>query len=69
MFSGVHRLHGIQGLYITVQSTHRPEYLEKRVEAFVHGLRVSNSPNKVVSLLEQASRRLENLGNENGHEI
>jgi insulysin len=36
VFSGVRRSHGIQGLRVIVQSDKTPEYVEGRVEAFLH---------------------------------
>ena len=40
MHSGVQSAHGVQGLYVIVQSDKTPEYVEGRVEAFLHKMEV-----------------------------
>ena len=36
VFSGVRRSNGAQGLRVIVQSDRNPEYLDKRIEQFLH---------------------------------
>ena len=36
VFSGVRRSNGAQGLRVIVQSDRNPEYLDKRIELFIH---------------------------------
>jgi len=38
VFSGVRRSNGAQGLRVIVQSDRNPEYLDKRIELFIHNL-------------------------------
>merc|ERR1719228_268393 len=38
VFSGVRRSNGAQGLRVIVQSDRNPEYLDKRIELFIHSL-------------------------------
>jgi len=40
VFSGVRRSNGVQGLRIIVQSDKLPEYVESRVELFLHKMKV-----------------------------
>jgi len=40
VFSGVRRSNGVQGLRIIVQSDKSPEYVESRVELFLHKMKV-----------------------------
>jgi insulysin len=39
VFSGVRRSNGVQGLRVIVQSDRTPEYVESRVEAFLHNMK------------------------------
>ena len=41
VFSGIRRSSGVQGLRVIVQSDRTPEYVEGRVEAFLHSMAVS----------------------------
>ena len=40
VFSGIRRSSGVQGLRVIVQSDRTPEYVEGRVEAFLHSMKV-----------------------------
>jgi len=40
VFSGVRRSSGVQGLRVIVQSDKSPEYVESRVELFLHRMKV-----------------------------
>jgi len=40
VFSGVRRSNGVQGLRVIVQSDKSPEYVESRVELFLHKMKV-----------------------------
>lgn len=41
MFSGVRRSNGVQGLRVIIQSDRSPDYVERRVEAFLNSMDVS----------------------------
>lgn len=41
VFSGVRRSNGVQGLRVIIQSDRAPDYVEKRVEAFLNSMDVS----------------------------
>ena len=41
VFSGCRRSNGVQGLRVIVQSNRDPQYVENRVEAFLHSMEVS----------------------------
>ena len=43
VFSGVRRAHGVQGLRFIVQSEKSPEYVDGRIEAFLHSIEVTHS--------------------------
>ena len=40
VFSGVRRSNGVQGLRVIVQSDKSPEYVESRIELFLHRMKV-----------------------------
>ena len=40
MFSGCRRSNGVQGLRVIVQSNRDPQYVEDRIEAFLHSMEV-----------------------------
>ena len=40
VFSGVRRTKGVQGLRVIVQSDKSPDYVETRVEQFLHKMKV-----------------------------
>lgn len=41
VFSGVRRARGVQGLRVIIQSDRPPQYVDDRVEAFLHHMEVS----------------------------
>ena len=40
VFSGIRRSSGVQGLRVIVQSDRTPDYVEGRIEAFLHSMEV-----------------------------
>ena len=62
MFSGVRRSNGAQGLRIIVQSDRHPEYLDTRIELFIHTLVNSgqyNNGNDVFGSLGETSAAMD----------
>jgi hypothetical protein len=48
VFSGVRRARGVQGLRVIIQSDRPPQYVDDRVEAFLHHMDVSCLVNATV---------------------
>jgi secreted Zn-dependent insulinase-like peptidase len=51
VFSGVRRSNGVQGLRVIIQSDRAPDYVEKRVEAFLNNMDVSYSMERCLIII------------------
>lgn len=51
VFSGVRRSNGVQGLRVIIQSDRAPDYVEKRVEAFLRNMDVSYSMERCLIII------------------